>query len=248
MGVFVFVSQTMADILKSWVQTVVPQPCYDEFFIEYNLLHAACLKTVISKCLGLGIILGSVLVKIPQILKIVSSKSGEGISMSSVTLELIAITASLAYNYAQGYPFSAWGESMFLSVQTILIAFFVLAFSGHTVAAALYTGMFGAVTAFLLAPSTPRDVLWLLQASVIPITVTSRMIQAVQNLRNGSTGQLSAITIFLLFLGAVARVFTSIQETGDEIIILTYVVSACCNAILAFQILWYWNADKVKSE
>ena len=31
--------QTMADLLKSWVQTVVPQPCYDEFFIEYNFLH-----------------------------------------------------------------------------------------------------------------------------------------------------------------------------------------------------------------
>ena len=70
------------------------------------------------------------------------------------------------------------------------------------------------------------------------------MIQAYQNWRNGSTGQLSAITLFLLFVGALARVFTSIMETGDPIIIMTYAVSSGCNAILAFQMIYYWNVTK----
>ena len=35
--------------------------------------------------------------------------------------------------------------------------------------------------------------------------------QIISNFRNGHTGQLSAITCFLLALGAIARIFTSIQ-------------------------------------
>ena len=61
------------------------------------------------------------------------------------------------------------------------------------------------------------------------------MIQAYTNYRNGSTGQLSAVTFFLLFAGSVARVFTSLQETGDNIIVLTFLTSTLCNGIIVAQ-------------
>ena len=61
------------------------------------------------------------------------------------------------------------------------------------------------------------------------------------NFRNGHTGQLSAVTSFLLSLGAIARIFTSIQETGDNIIILTYICSSVVNTIIALQVIMYWN-------
>ena len=67
------------------------------------------------------------------------------------------------------------------------------------------------------------------------------MIQIVTNFRNGHTGQLSAVTSFLLSLGAIARIFTSIQETGDNIIILTYICSSAVNTIIALQVIMYWN-------
>ncbi|KAH6939261.1 hypothetical protein HPB50_016634 [Hyalomma asiaticum] len=64
-----------------------------------------CLKLAFSKCLGYGIIVGSTLVKVPQIVKIVQTQSGEGISVTSVLMELIGMTATAAYSYAQRYPF-----------------------------------------------------------------------------------------------------------------------------------------------
>jgi mannose-P-dolichol utilization defect protein 1 len=67
------------------------------------------------------------------------------------------------------------------------------------------------------------------------------MIQAVTNYRNGGTGQLSVVTVFLLFAGSLARVFTSIQETGDNLIIVTFVVSTVFNGLIFAQILYYWN-------
>ena len=61
----------------------------------------------------------------------------------------------------------------------------------------------------------------------------------------GHTGQLSAITIFMLTLGSMARVFTSIQETGDMVVISTYLCSSAVNLILSAQVLYYWNANAV---
>lgn len=71
-----------------------------------------------------------------------------------------------------------------------------------------------------------------------------QLIQAVSNYRQGSTGQLSAVTVFLLTGGAAARIFTSIQETGDQMMILTFVVSTVVNSIIAAQVVYYWNSGK----
>ena len=60
--------------------------------------------------------------------------------------------------------------------------------------------------------------------------------EVISNYRNGHTGQLSAVTVFLLAAGAVIRVFTSIQETGDKVIISTYVVSSAVNMLLLLQV------------
>jgi len=69
-----------------------------------------------------------------------------------------------------------------------------------------------------------------------------QLVQILANYRNGSTGQLSAVTVSLLFAGALARIFTSVQETGDATVIATYVVSFTVNAILVCQVVYYWNS------
>ena len=48
---------------------------------------------------------GSLLVKVPQILKIVAAKTAEGISITGTVLELTAITSTFSYNFVNGYPF-----------------------------------------------------------------------------------------------------------------------------------------------
>jgi mannose-P-dolichol utilization defect protein 1 len=53
---------------------------------------------------------------------------------------------------------------------------------------------------------------------------------------------LSAITVLLIFAGGLARVFTSVQETGDFITVFTYMVSSACSGLLAFQVAYYWKS------
>uniref|UniRef100_A0A8D0HRW7 Mannose-P-dolichol utilization defect 1 protein homolog n=1 Tax=Sphenodon punctatus TaxID=8508 RepID=A0A8D0HRW7_SPHPU len=202
----------MAALKGLLVPYLLPERCYDELLVRFNLLHIPCLKILISKGLGLAIVAGSLMVKLPQVFKILGAKSAEGLSFNSILLELLAITGTMAYSIANAFPFSAWGEALFLMLQTVAIGFLVQHFGGHT----------------------------------------GRLLQAVTNYRNGQTGQLAAVTVFLLFAGSLARIFTSVQETGDPLMALTYVVSSICNGVIAAQLLYYWNAqpppDKRKRE
>lgn len=240
------------DPLKGLLLTyLMPESCYDEFFLNFNFLDVPCLKVVISKGLGIGIILGSVLVKLPQIVKLLRASSAEGLSLQSVLLELVAITGTMTYSILHSFPFSAWGEALFLMLQTLAIGFLILHYNQRTVTGLLFVLVYGAVLAGLLSPFTPPSLITALQASNMPAIIVGRLIQAVTNFRNGHTGQLSAATAFLLFAGSLARIFTSLQETGDSLMALTYVISSSCNGVLVLQLLYYWNCcppAKAKTE
>jgi len=215
--------------------------CFESLVVDLNFADTVCLKFAVSKALGLGIVVGSSLVKLPQVVKIFNSSSAEGISFVGILLELLAISFSGAYSFRNNFPFSAYGESVFLAIQTTLIGSLVVAFTRGKLQGLLFSALYvGAVWA-LVQPATPAAVLWYGQAANIPMILLGKLIQIVTNFRNGHTGQLSAVTSFLLSLGAIARIFTSIQETGDNIIILTYICSSVVNTIIALQVIMYWN-------
>lgn len=221
----------------------MPESCYDEFFLNLNFLDVPCLKIVLSKGLGIGIILGSVMVKLPQILKLMGAKSAEGLSFKSVLLELLAITGTMAYSIANKFPFSAWGEALFLMMQTVTIGFLIQHYGGRSSRGLLFLVVYFGLLVLVLSPVTPISVVTSMQASNVPAIIISRLIQAWSNFCNGHTGQLSAVSVFLLFAGSLARIFTSLQETGDSLMALTYVISSTCNGIIALQVLYYWNSS-----
>ncbi|KAM9596428.1 mannose-P-dolichol utilization defect 1 protein isoform 2-T2 [Trichechus inunguis] len=120
------------------VPILLPEKCYDQLFVQWDLLHVPCLKILLSKGLGLGIVAGSLLVKLPQVFKILGAKSAEGLSLQSVMLELVALTGTMVYSITNNFPFSSWGEALFLMLQTITICFLVLHYRGQTVKGAEY--------------------------------------------------------------------------------------------------------------
>ncbi|KAI8427559.1 hypothetical protein MSG28_002066 [Choristoneura fumiferana] len=234
----------MVEFLKGLLLSILSEKCYKEYFDNYNFLDVPCFKSTLSKGLGIGIIAGSILVKVPQILKILSSKSAEGINVYGVYLELFAITSNFAYSYVMSFPFSAWGEGTFLAIQTAIIAALVLHYGGSTGGATIFLAVYVGIVSALISGYTPTEILWNMQAINVPIILIAKSIQVITNYKNGSTGQLSAVTVLLLFGGSIARIFTSIQETGDFIVIVTYCVSTAANAALVLQLFWYWNVDK----
>ena len=76
------------------IKTITPlllifmtEDCVDNIFIKHNFLDVPCLKLILSKALGVAIVGGSVLVKLPQIMKIYGSASVVGLSVTTFLLE-----------------------------------------------------------------------------------------------------------------------------------------------------------------
>ncbi|XP_076285214.1 mannose-P-dolichol utilization defect 1 protein homolog [Lasioglossum baleicum] len=243
-----YVVATMAQLLKKVATIILSEKCMEEYFDEFNFMHAECFKATLSTCLGFAIICGSLLVKVPQVVKIVKGRSAQGINITSVLLDLFAITSMVSYSFVSGFPFSAWGDGVFLGLQTVAIAVLVLHFNLDTTRAATFLAAYVAVVTAAVSGMTPIKVLWACQTMNIPIVLISKLMQAYTNYSYGSTGQLSAVTGFMLFFGSLARIFTSIQETGDTSMILMYICSTLANSVIAFQILYYWNVDVSSKE
>lgn len=76
-----------------------------------------CYKMIISKSLSIGILVGSMGLKVPQILKIIGNGSTKGISSLAYTFELAANSCSLIFYYSTGISFMNYGEVVFLFIQ-----------------------------------------------------------------------------------------------------------------------------------
>ena len=63
-----------------------------------------------------------------------------------------------------------------------------------------------------------------------------------------STGNNAFITWFLNFGGALARLFTTLQEVDDMMALVVICASVVCNGIIVLQFAIYWNADVKKKE
>jgi mannose-P-dolichol utilization defect protein 1 len=173
--------------------SILGETCYKTLLLDIDLESTACLKLAISKGLGIGIIAASSIVKVPQILKLINSRSAEGISFLSYLLETSAYLISLAYNVRQGFPFSTYGETGLIMAQNVVIAVLVLHYSGKQSQAALFVAGL-ATSAVTLFSGNILDLKTLsyLQAGAGVLGVASKIPQIAAVWQEGGTGQLSA--------------------------------------------------------
>lgn len=224
---------------------MTPQ-CYEELFLKFNFFNPICLKMVISKGLGYAILAGSVMLRVPQIGKIVSAGSGAGISMISEILTFLALFGTMAYGYHKKFPIAAYGDVYFLYLQTMVIIFLILWYEKKKFNAIASLGIMTAISSLLYLNLLEEKMILALNAMSLFLSVISKMIQSFSNYKNSSTGNLSAITLILQFAGSTARIFTSIQETGDMNMIITYISVSVANFVLVAQLLYYWNSATTK--
>ncbi|MCJ1287447.1 Mannose-P-dolichol utilization defect 1 protein [Xylographa opegraphella] len=204
-----------------------------------------CLKLAFSKTLGLAIISASSIVKVPQILKLVASKSPAGISFSSYALETLAYLISLAYNTRMGFPFSTYGETALIAAQNVVIAVLVLQYAGHGPLAASFVATLAAVGwALFREQVVGMDMLGTLMAGAGALGVVSKVPQIWTVYQDGGTGQLSAFAVFNYLMGSLTRIFTTLQEVDDKLILYGFVAGFALNAVLAAQVVYYWNSPQ----
>ncbi|OAT06195.1 mannose-P-dolichol utilization defect 1 [Blastomyces gilchristii SLH14081] len=242
--------------LKS-ITSALPEPVDDALFsllgehCHSTLIRSldvtadpACFPLAISKVLGVAIVTFSAIVKVPQILKLLSSRSSAGVSFTSYALETTSLLITLAYNARQKFPFSTYGESALIAAQDVVVGVLVLVFSGQAPAAgAFVAAVAGIVYALLFSGDALVDqaTMGYLQAGAGVMGIASKVPQILTVWNEGGTGQLSAFAVFNYLLGSMMRIFTTMQEVDDKLLLYGFVAGFSLNLILGLQMLYYWN-------
>ncbi|KAM3144133.1 hypothetical protein pb186bvf_003897 [Paramecium bursaria] len=217
--------------------------CYDEFFINSNFFHFECLKTSLSKLLSYMIVILSVILKVPQILKIMGSKTVHGLSFDSVFFEAILLTFTIAYNVRKQNDFLLYGENVFILLQNFLISFLFKLFDKKFSVTSFLSRivLFVLVSAPLFTPLVPEWIFdWALYINM-GLLAFARVPQILTNLSNKHTGQLAFITTFLSFAGALSRAFTIMVSSADNLLRIYNLEGVFLNGVLTYQILIYWR-------
>lgn len=195
---------------------------------------------VISTTVGFLVLLGSVLYKLPQVIRVQRARSAKGISVSMYALETLATTFSLLYFFRRAFPFSTYGELFFIIAQNVVILGQVIVFENVDLRRALLLGVvYIAGCLFLVSPAAPLRLLMSLQLAAIPMLNFGRIPQIMLSRRRRSTGELSFITLLLQVMGNLARIFTTITSVGDKLMLLGVGVSTVFNSALLLQYLLY---------
>ncbi|ODO08538.1 mannose-P-dolichol utilization defect 1 [Cryptococcus wingfieldii CBS 7118] len=247
--------------LRIPAEALIGEQCYSTLVYDFDITDVDCLKYSLSKGLGFGIVVGGGIIKIPQIVTIVSTRSAKGLSLSAYALETVAYAINLAYNSRNNFPFSTYGENFFLTIQNVIITLLVVYFApqrGAVIGAnpltskknpnggKVFTGIVITIATGLALWSEqlcPLTFLSLLQAATLPLSIISKAPQIIQNHKSRSTGNLSAFAVFNGLLGCVARLFTTKQEVNDPLIFWGFAAAAAMNAILALQVFIYRKSD-----
>jgi len=243
-----------------------------------SLLGAACYQTIVrdlqpeagcsrlaaSKGLGVLIVAASAVVKVPQLLKLVRSKSSAGLSFPAYLLETCSFLVSLAYNSRQRFPFSTYGETAFIAVQNVAIAALVLYYRGRSAGAATFVAGIALVGYSLFNSSiVTADTMTQLMAGAGLLGLASKVPQILTIWQQGGTGQLSAFAVrrvttssnhmsqvsklivfqvFTYLFGSLSRIFTTLQEVDDPLILYSFIAAFVLNAVLAAQMVYHWNS------
>ena len=94
--------------------------CWDKLFVKVSF-DFNCIKLALSKALGYSLVIGASIIKIPQIVNIISAKSTKGLAEIMLYTEAFVYMISTSYSTYYGQPFSTFGENAFLWIQAMII-------------------------------------------------------------------------------------------------------------------------------
>ena len=166
-----------------------------------SFVASGCPKLAIAKLVGVVMLLSSLLVKAPTLLAIIQSKKAVGLSPTSVYLDCILYSNAAFYGLLSGYPFSAWGETLLVLVQSGIMVVLLWMYGGEkggqkvgfaTVAppVAVY-----ALYLFVVFAVLPPEYYYFLPRSNWPVIFVTRGSQIRLNYENKNTGSTALITM-----------------------------------------------------
>jgi mannose-P-dolichol utilization defect protein 1 len=171
-------------------------------------------------------------------------------------LETLSYAITLAYSFRHEFPFSTYGENLFLTLQNTIITLLIIYHSPARVLTGSSPSKSQKITSAALLSLVlafglyimPTELLSLLQVTTLPLSLFSKLPQIRQNARAESTGQLSAFAVISQIAGCLARLFTTATEVGDSLVSAGFALALLLNIVLGAQLYMYWGQGDIKDE
>ncbi|ORY44799.1 hypothetical protein BCR33DRAFT_716748 [Rhizoclosmatium globosum] len=229
----------------NFVTPLVGPECSTSLLSFQWFSHFDCTRLLISKVLGIGLVAGGAVIKLPQIFKIFQKRSALGVSFASYALETAAYIAGLAYNVRRGNAFNTYGEHAFMAVANCIVIAMMYHYTRRHKDLVVIGTLTFIFTVSLFTKAIINDTLLLsFQWIAILVGVVSKVPQIHSNWSNQSCGQLSAVTVGLQTIGSLARCFTTATEVKDTVIFVTYLVATALNGTVLYQVVIYWGRKR----
>lgn len=210
-------------------------------------LEGECVKLVISKLIGIVIVVLSCSMKLPQI-KIMLSSQSESTKLSelSAVTDILSYLLIVLYNLHYSYPFNTYGENFTVLIQNLVILVLFFRSTKFGLFRILYSSATILFTAVCLHDKYVPEYLWAyIGSGSLPIIVISRVSNIIYLFNAKNPGPLSAFTFILAVAGCFTRILTTLAETGDTVILLNVGVALILNATILIQIIVYSSNTKV---
>lgn len=195
---------------------------------------------------GYGIIAGSLGLKTPQIARVWQAKSLVGLAPASIYADVFLFATSVIYHILKRNPIRAYGESVVVLVQTMIMVALLWRYGGtdnddavlgkgEGGSAAFSTTrakklsspgggvlgrtaiVIGSVAASLACFQYLPERLWgLLVVVSTPTIFMVQVPQIAKNFRQRHTGELAGLTVLLAFIGSSIRIGTTIADLGGD--------------------------------
>ncbi|KAE8605085.1 hypothetical protein XENTR_v10014964 [Xenopus tropicalis] len=189
-------------------------------------------------------LLACMVLKFPQILSVMASKSAEGVSLQSVLLELAGFLFFLRYQMYYNYPMETYLEYPILIAQDAVLLLFLFHYTGSVKNALPYAGIFFAAWNILALHKWIIDLALYLCTG---ISAASKIVQIQYLWLTKDSGQASALTWILAMYTSATRIFTTLATTGDSAVLLRFIVLLILNGCVTAMILMY-RKKTVKTE
>uniref|UniRef100_A0A7S1NI11 Mannose-P-dolichol utilization defect 1 protein homolog n=1 Tax=Eutreptiella gymnastica TaxID=73025 RepID=A0A7S1NI11_9EUGL len=207
---------------------------------------------LISLLLSYAIVAGSFTLKLPQILKIMKSGSARGISLSMLQMELFGYAISALYNFGQGYDLSTYAENVVILFQNLALVVIVASYQKR-IDLTLIVGMalfflWVILTAVEAHPVLPSATWALMTFGNIPLFAFSRIPQIMTNFKTKDVGVTAVSGFILAWGGNIARIFTTLVEVNDPVILAGFCINAVLNGTIIVQCFMYGDRSEKKAQ
>eukprot|EP01060_Flectonema_neradi_P032044 TRINITY_DN501_c2_g1_i1.p1 TRINITY_DN501_c2_g1~~TRINITY_DN501_c2_g1_i1.p1 ORF type:complete len:223 (+),score=38.68 TRINITY_DN501_c2_g1_i1:56-724(+) len=218
-------------------------------------------QELISQLIGRAIVLGAFSLKIPQMFKIIKAGNADGVSELTTFMETFIFATSFCYGIVEGFPLETFAENGICGAQCAMLFLMLMYYNKNlfnpayilsfvaiiAYTGAYYTGQFTNVN-INITPETETPLFKLFFFSVVPLGAMSKIPQIVSFYKAKSTGTAAFLTWFMNFGGSVARIFTTMSQVGDPVMLAGFIINAALGSIIMLQFLMYWNSGKTKTE